>query len=743
MPKLLSLFLLLVSPVVCWTQLPVARDTIAVLENGYVLKMPWGNGINYANVSSVDLNLDGKKDLVVFDRMNLYSEGRFRCFINVGTSGNSVYRADTYMSYRFPRAFNWAVFMDYDGDGKEDLFTSGNNNIAVYRNISSLQTPNATPTFSLVKPIVRANIGTTTTPLYSPLFVSIVGVPGISDIDNDGDLDILSFSSQGTFVEYYKNLSQEKYGHSDSLDYKYTDPCWGKVAESNCAVDFSLCAGKAPVFASKSLHAGSCLTCLDSDNDGDKDLLMGDIACNKLQYVHNSGSPTNAFFNDTTKVYPNYKNNNTVPVRLNNFPCPYILDVDGDGKKDMVVSPNSAAGANYTSMWYYKNTSATGTVNFTYVKNNLLQDEMIEVGQNSYPVLFDYDNDGKKDLLIGSHGYYLNNVLNPRLTLYKNTGTASQPSYSLVSRDYASLSTQNGVYYAMPAIGDIDGDGDADMCLGTSSGQIHWLENTAGAGNVCNFSVFKNNPFQFTTPSAVAAPQLFDLDGDGLLDLLIGMKNGRIAYYRNTGTLAGPAFSLVTPTLGAVSVTDDPTIFGFDGYAAPFFYRESGVVKLLVGSVTGKIFQYQVPANPLDPFVLVSGFVNGLYEGGQSTVWYEDINNDGKRDLFVGNASGGLSYFSSNSPYLALADKQHLGFQLKVYPNPATNTVHVLLEGVDATKTVVTVTDICGREVFKTETATEFVTLNVAHFERGIYFVTAIATRNGVAHATTAKLIKD
>jgi hypothetical protein len=51
-------------------QLLVARDTITVRENGYVLKMPWANGINYSNVSNIDLNFDGKKDIVIFDKIN-------------------------------------------------------------------------------------------------------------------------------------------------------------------------------------------------------------------------------------------------------------------------------------------------------------------------------------------------------------------------------------------------------------------------------------------------------------------------------------------------------------------------------------------------------------------------------------------------------------------------------------------------------------------------------------------------
>ena len=83
-------------------QLLVSRDTITVRENGYVLKMPWANGINYSNVSNIDLNFDGKKDLVVFDKINQFSVGRFRCFINTGPAGQIKYTAAPELSYNFP-----------------------------------------------------------------------------------------------------------------------------------------------------------------------------------------------------------------------------------------------------------------------------------------------------------------------------------------------------------------------------------------------------------------------------------------------------------------------------------------------------------------------------------------------------------------------------------------------------------------------------------------------------------------
>src|SRR5690606_28155370 len=105
-------------------QLGVARDTISVIENGYVLKLPWTNGLNFSNVSNIDLNGDGKKDLVFFDRVNQFGTGRFRCFVHTGNAGELQYKPDLDLSYVFPQAANWATLLDFNCDGKEDLFCS-------------------------------------------------------------------------------------------------------------------------------------------------------------------------------------------------------------------------------------------------------------------------------------------------------------------------------------------------------------------------------------------------------------------------------------------------------------------------------------------------------------------------------------------------------------------------------------------------------------------------------------------
>ena len=734
-------------------QLALDRDTITVIENGYVLKMPWANGLNFANVSNIDLNGDGKKDLVAFDRLNPYGVGRFRCFIHTGNVGEIKYRENWMLSYSFPQVANWAVFKDYNCDGKEDLFCSTSSGIKVYTNTSA----NGILSFQLFKSLIYSEYISGGNPIMSNLYASSIGVPGIADVDNDGDLDILTFAPQGIFIELHKNLSVEKNFGCDSLVFKYVDNCWGKISENNCAVNFNVCEfgrmNSLPevISQSKTYHAGSCLACLDSDGDTDIDLIMGDISCNTVEYVHNTGTGTLAAFTDSTKLYPNYPNKNSTTVaRMNSFPCAYNVDVNADNKKDLVVTPNSYGTENYKSVWLYKNTSVTNTVNFQFEKNNFLQDEMIEVGQNSFPVFFDYDVDGKKDLLIGNYGYYVGNSLSSRFTLYQNIGTSSQPSYSLITRDYASLSTillNNNLPMnnAAPAVGDIDSDGDVDILIGTSSGQVHWLENTAGASNVCNFSIFHENPFSFTTPSSAAAPQLFDLDNDARLDLLIGMQNGKIAWYRNIGTSATPAFSIITNGLGGVDVKGDPNIFGYEGYATPFFYREDGITNLLVGSFSGSIFQYSVPSVPTNSFILITSNVNGLNEGSQSTICYEDVNNDSKRDLIIGNGGGGLNFFSSKALTVGIHETSSgsLNSKISLFPNPAKNNINIQIDVLNFQKAELVVHDLLGKEVKNTLLTSTSETLDVSDLNKGMYFVSIIIKSNFQSEQITKKILKD
>ena len=94
-------------------------QSIPVIVNGEELKMPWAGGINFSSFSQIDLNLDGKKDIVAYDKI-CGSGGKLRAYLNTGTSGNAQYKHSFTYQDQLPKVNDWALFMDYDNDGVDN-----------------------------------------------------------------------------------------------------------------------------------------------------------------------------------------------------------------------------------------------------------------------------------------------------------------------------------------------------------------------------------------------------------------------------------------------------------------------------------------------------------------------------------------------------------------------------------------------------------------------------------------------
>ncbi|MFO0322722.1 MAG: T9SS type A sorting domain-containing protein [Bacteroidota bacterium] len=701
-------------------QTNVYRDTISVYESGKVLQNPWAGGINFSSFSSIDLNLDGKNDIVAFDKISSSGFGKLKPFLNVGAS-NFKY-APQYESL-MPKVQDWAMFYDYNNDGKSDLFAYTVGGIKVYKNTSTISTFG----FVLVKSLLYSNYNPSGSPNIANIYSNSVGMPGIADIDGDGDLDIINFSVFGVRLEYHKNKSKELYGHADSLDFELADDCWGDIQETSCQVYLNQC--PYPKMQNKNineksakvLHAGSCIMCFDRDGDMDQELILGDISCTDVFYAENGGAQTNAHISDTTVLFPNYPVKSSLnKIQINSYPCTYYLDVDNDGYKDLLASPNAVSGSeNFESVWYYKNTSTTPTVSFSFQKKNFLQDGMIELGEGAYPVLFDADSDGKKDLIIGNVGYYNGATNISKLAYYKNVGSTSSPSFSLITRDYQNLSTYN-LFSMAPTFGDLDNDGDKDLIIGQNNGQLAYFKNTASFGGPALFVTAPVLNYKSIDVGNVAFPQIYDINKDGLLDLIIGSVAGTVSYYQNTGSASVPAFNLVTNFMGAINVKQYGSL---TGYSTPYLFDNGGTTKMLVGSEIGNIYLYDnIDGNLTGNYNRVDTNLFKINDGARCAPIYEDINNDGKRDLFLGNYAGGLTFFNSiNNGVVGLHEFGNKTIA-SVFPNPSHDNIQVSINTSEVENTIIII-DVLGQEIYHQKSDNNSISIDVSSFSKGLYFL--------------------
>ena len=129
--RLFYIFLSMISPVCfkyCFNLLRLAGLTTIFLIRPLIgfnqnvldstLKYPWAGGLNSCQFGKIDIDLDGIKDLVIFDRQG----SRILPFINDGIPDSVSYTFHPELASLFPALHDWVYFYDYDCDGKEDIF---------------------------------------------------------------------------------------------------------------------------------------------------------------------------------------------------------------------------------------------------------------------------------------------------------------------------------------------------------------------------------------------------------------------------------------------------------------------------------------------------------------------------------------------------------------------------------------------------------------------------------------------
>jgi len=680
-------------------------NNIEVFSSENLLKFPWVGGLNSPQFSKIDLNNDDLEDLFVFDR----EDNRVLTFINTGGIGFNYIYAPKYEEL-FPNLNSWVLLRDYNNDGKKDIFTYDSGGIKVFKNISE--------PFQDVEFVEASNpiIFSVHPPNPSPIsiFSTSLDIPSIDDIDGDGDLDILTIyfftSSGGTGVVYHRNYSMELYGHADSLVFELKNDCWGHSSEDfsstsrlrailkdTCSnvyndAEFNPFTGNPDLFGNNQMvveyesyrHTSGCLLTLDINGDGVRDLLMGDSDFNNILQLTNDdkGVNMNTSFISQDTLFPS----NTTPILIQSYPCAYYEDIDNDGVKDLIATPNETNFSNNSnSAMYYKNMGSTDNPIFSYVQSDLMQFDMLEFGSGARPVFVDYNGDGLMDIVVGNYGYFNTTIsaYQTRLALLKNVGTPNWPSFELVTKNFANLSSVFGMGLNIsPAFADLDGDGDVDMLLGDSNGFLHYFENTAAIGVP---AVYSQNELHIKDYNNViidvgqnASPVLIDVDLDGDYDLVVGNSVGKLQLIINDGNATNPIWVLQTDNWGEVDVSEWFTPIG-NSYPS-IFRDENGVLQLFVGSARGTIFHFDdIESNLFSgEFNLVDSMVGDIKLGTNSTQCLADLNNNGYPEMIVGTKRGGLAYFASTvSDASQLHDFPIAQNQTKVYPNPTTDNIVV------------------------------------------------------------------
>ena len=648
---------------------------------------PWAGGMNSCQFGGVDLDLDGVMDLVIFDRVG----DRIMPFLSVPDEGSYYYSYSPQYCSAFPELSQWAIFADYNLDGKTDIFTFSPPypGMKVYRNDSESEL-----SFTLVVyPYLTSFQGGG----YVNILVTYADYPAISDLDGDGDLDILTFWGLGSFVEKHRNMSMEKFGTADSLDFIKTEYCWGRFAESDESnvVTLDTCLRcTEPGSGPTARHTGSTFCILDLNADNLPDLLLGDVDYPNLVALYNDGTTDTAFMASYDWQYPPGE----ACVDLFSMPSAFYDDFDFDGIKELIVSPfdpDFFKSENFRSVLFYDNYGENDHPQFNLISQSFLQDQMLDFGAGAYPVFTDADQDGLTDIVVGNFGYYdssyfddyqvLHTIQTGKLALLANRGSAVNPAFSFTADDFAAVSDLH-IKGIVPAFGDLDGDGDTDMLLGNENGDLVQFKNNAGPGAPMDLD-FMMTGYAGIDVGAFSTPQLFDIDRDDRIDLVIGEKGGNLNYYRNTGTAQLPAFSLVTDSLGKINVTDYAV--SLDGYAVPCFYRGGdGITRLVVGTEQGDLLYFTNIDGNLDGKFTQEDNLADLVgipsfntdRGYRSAAALGDLDQDGFPELIAGNFAGGLEYFSRNgqSPVNGLSDNTIDGLmEFLVYPNPAAGQITV------------------------------------------------------------------
>jgi uncharacterized protein (DUF2141 family) len=355
-------------------------------------------------------------------------------------------------------------------------------------------------------------------------------------------------------------------------------------------------------FAGVSGGANAAPAVADLDGDGRLDLLVGLADGTISRYEQNTVNGT-AF-----TALGSLRDGSNAIIDIGTQSTVAIVDLDGDGRLSLMLGRGDGTVSEYEQ-------TSVGASTFTLAQNNV---GGISTPANTVPCMTDLNGDGRLDIITGKGDGIISHF---------QQSTSNGSSFSFIDSNFNNIQLSGN---AATFFVDLDGNGALDLLVGVDGGTIYRYQQNAAH----SFSVNQqSNSFNGISAGSNAKPCVTDIDGDGLLDLLVGRGDGTISRYEQAGTVPAPSISSFTPTSGPVGTTVTVTGTNLAGVSA---VRVNGTAGTLTGTPTATSFTFTVGIGSGTGSISVNTPGGSASSTGNFTV---TVPNTAPTDISLSNAS--------------------------------------------------------------------------------------------------------